>query len=260
MDWEKELYFKDERPLEYLVEGYSNTSIFRTMAVIGDSRASGEFEVHHPGSAPEGFDMFDYSWGQFIARKNGIKVYNFSRGGMTAKEYVTSFADKKDFRNKEKACHAYIIALGVNDLHHSDIEVGSVQDIDDNDYRNNKKTFCGYYAQIIARYKEISPDAKFFFVTIPDDIRRGYDKQQKLCALLYSLAEHFENSYVIDLYKYGPKYDEKFQHEFFLNGHLNPMGYIFSAKLIDSYIDYIIRHNPADFLYTGLIPAHSPKE
>ena len=39
MDWEKELYFKDEHPLEHLTEGYSNTSIFRTMAVIGDSRS-----------------------------------------------------------------------------------------------------------------------------------------------------------------------------------------------------------------------------
>ena len=77
MDWEKELYFKDEHPLEHLTEGYSNTSIFRTMAVIGDSLASGEFEVHHADSTTEVFDMFDYSWGQFLARKNGIKVYNF---------------------------------------------------------------------------------------------------------------------------------------------------------------------------------------
>ena len=68
MDWEKELYFKDEHTLEQLTEGYSNTSIFRTMAVIGDSLASGEFEIHRPGSAPEVFDMFDYSRGQFIAR------------------------------------------------------------------------------------------------------------------------------------------------------------------------------------------------
>ena len=253
MDWNKEFYFAEEHPLDRLVDGYSNISIFRKMAVIGDSLASGEFEVHHPNSSPEFFDVFDYSWGQFIARKNGIHVYNFSRGGMTAKEYITSFADKNNLWDREKACQAYIIALGVNDLYHTDIEMGSLQDIDDNDYRNNKVTYCGYYAQIISRYKEISPHAKFFLVTIPDDIRRDYNKQQRQCGLLYDLARHFENSYVIDLYKYGPKYDEKFQHEFFLNGHLNPMGYILSARLIDSYIDYIVRHNPMDFLYTGLI-------
>ena len=28
---------------------------------------------------------------------------------------------------------------------------------------------------------------------------------------------------------------------------------IFTAKMIDSYIDYIIRHNPKDFKYVGFI-------
>lgn len=32
MDWSKELFFnKDEKPLDRLVDGYSNTSIFRTV-------------------------------------------------------------------------------------------------------------------------------------------------------------------------------------------------------------------------------------
>ena len=34
---------------------------------------------------------------------------------------------------------------------------------------------------------------------------------------------------------------------------MNPMGYLLFAKMIDSYIDYIIRHNMDDFKYTGLI-------
>ena len=29
--------------------------------------------------------------------------------------------------------------------------------------------------------------------------------------------------------------------------HLNPMGYVLTAKMIDSYIDYIIRKHPDDF-------------
>ena len=61
------------------------------------------------------------------------------------------------------------------------------------------------------------------------------------------MAELFENAYVIDLYKYGPVYDEKFKEKFFLYGHMAPTGYILTAKLIDSYIDYIIRHNAHDF-------------
>ena len=52
-----------------------------------------------------------------IARKNGLKGYNFSRGGMTAKEYIESFAESQGFWDKDKACQAYVIALGVNDIY-----------------------------------------------------------------------------------------------------------------------------------------------
>ena len=38
-----------------------------------------------------------------------------------------------------------------------------------------------------------------------------------------------------------------------MHGHMNPMGYVFIAKTVDSYIDYIIRHNPRDFEGVGFI-------
>ena len=84
MDWKKELYGKDEKPLERLVESYSYTSVFRTMAFIGDSLSSGEFQLRDPEGKSRYHDMFEYSWGQYIARANGLLAYNFSRGGMTA--------------------------------------------------------------------------------------------------------------------------------------------------------------------------------
>jgi hypothetical protein len=34
---------------------------------------------------------------------------------------------------------------------------------------------------------------------------------------------------------------------------MNPSGYILTAELIDSYIDYIVRHNPDDFKNVGFI-------
>lgn len=97
MNWENELYKDNERPLDRLVEGYSNTSIFRTMAFIGDSLSSGEFETLDGDGKRSYYDLFEYSWGQYIARHNGLKAYNFSRGGMTAKEYLEGFAESKGF-------------------------------------------------------------------------------------------------------------------------------------------------------------------
>ena len=41
-----------EKPLENMVSGYSNTSIFRTIAFIGDSLSSGEFETRNADGKP----------------------------------------------------------------------------------------------------------------------------------------------------------------------------------------------------------------
>ena len=254
MDWEKELYAADEKPLDRLVDSYSNTSVFRKIAFVGDSLSSGEFETRDENGKAGYHDLFEYSWGQYIARKNGLLAYNFSRGGMTAKEYIETFAEQKGFWDKEKACQAYVIALGVNDLYGKNMELGSIDDIDPDDYTKNKPTFLGYYAAIISRYKEISPDAKFFFVTFPSTDTGCNDKRTLgMIEAMYSLAEHFDNSYVIDLYKYGPKYDKQFKEKYYLYGHLNPLGYILTAKIVDSYIDYIVRHNPDDFKNIGFV-------
>jgi len=244
----------NEKPLERLVGGYSYTSIFRKIAFVGDSLSSGEFEAKDT-KGKIFHDLYEYSWGQFIARRNGLEAYNFSRGGMTTKEYIKSFAENNGFWDKDKACQAYVIALGINDLYHCGMELGSIKDIDKKDYRNNGKTFAGYYAQIISRYKEISPDAKFFLVTLPNNDGRKDFKEliENMIKLLSDFSNYFSNTYVIDIYNYADVQNDEFRENYNLGGHMNPMGYIYAAEIIDSYIDYIIRNNPSDFKHVGLI-------
>ena len=134
MDWIT-IFNRNEKPLDRLIEGYSNTSIFRTIAFIGDSLSSGEFETVDKDGNKCYHDMFDYSWGQYIARKNGLKAYNFSRGGMTAKLYLDSFAEENGFWDKNKACQSYVIALGVNDLFNENMEIGDISDVDVTNYK-----------------------------------------------------------------------------------------------------------------------------
>lgn len=242
----------NEKPLEHLVGGYSNTAIFRTMAFVGDSLSSGEFELVDADGTHRYYDMFEYSWGQFLARKNGLKGYNFSKGGMTAKRYIETFADKFDLWNKEKACQAYVIALGVNDLGQN-MEIGGAEDITATEFEG-ERPFISYYAEIVRRYKEISPDAKFFFVTIPrTETESMNEKRAKVADALYALAEHFDNAYVIDLFRDAPLFDAEFRKGHFLWGHMNPMGYIYIANLVDSYIDYIVRTHPDEFKTVGFI-------
>ncbi len=245
-------YFpENEKPLDVLVPDGGFASIFRTFACVGDSLSSGEFEKMKEDGTRSYHDMFEYSWGQFMARKMGSKVYNFSKGGMTAENYINNFADSKGFWNQDLKCQAYILALGVNDIFNRRQPVGSVADIKEH-WRENAPTFAGYYGAIVQRYKEISPDAKFFFVVPPrDSIPSWEEVAEDLAEFLRQLPEIFPNSYVIDLRRYGPVYDEQFKEKFYLHGHLNPLGYKLTADMMMSYLDFIIRHNPEDFKFLG---------
>lgn len=246
----------EEKPLENLVEDGGFVRIFRRIAFVGDSLSAGEFESVNQQGKSKGYDLYEYSWGQYIARMCGCTGYNFSRGGMTAREYCKSFAAKNGFWDKEKACQAYVIALGVNDILNAHREIGSVQDIDLQNYANNKPTFMGHYGQIIQKYKEIQPHAKFFLVSMAKHHNKAWAKQELLEAhrdALYALANLFDNVYVIDLYTYLPEYTEEFWENYGLHSHMNPMGYIFTAKVICSYMDHIIRHNMPAFRQTAFI-------
>ena len=245
---------KNEKPLDNLLDGAGFCGIFRTIGVVGDSLSSGEFEVLSKEGIKAYHDFYEYSWGQYMARTIGCKVHNFSRGGMTAKEFCESFGTKCGAWDYENICQCYIIALGVNDKNfHS--EMGDVNSIGFPAGYSGKTDFAGYYGQIICRLKAKAPDAKFFLIAPPRE--NGGEKYEKWKSdetkLLHQIAEKFDNTYVIDLNTYGPVYDEEFKKQFYLLGHLNPAGYILTAKMVMSYMDYIIRHNMADFKQAGLI-------
>lgn len=251
MDLEKLLYSENEKPLDRIVYDGGYTRIFRTIGCIGDSLSSGEFESRDSEGKAGYHDYYDYSWGQYMARNAGIKVYNFSRGGMSAKWFMESYADACGVWTDEKKCQAYILALGVNDMYTKQVELGEISDIDMENPENNKPTFTGYYAQIIQRLKKNQPDAKFFLVTLPNGVD-DLDSDNH-ARLLKEMAELFSNTYVIDLRTYSPKYDSEFKKKFFVGGHMNAAGYILTAQMITSYIDYIVRHNFEDFSQVGFI-------
>lgn len=254
-------YFNEdpgEKPLDNYAADGGYVGIFRKIAVVGDSLASGEHESHEEGCNDGYHDWFDYSWGQYLARMAGTTVYNFSRGGMSTKEYTDGWAAAMGCYDYDKLAQAYIIALGVNDLINMEMPVGSLDDICPENYHKNKPTFIGCYAKIIQQYKIMNPGAKFFLVSMcherydddrpfRDELRRAHLKA------IQDLASYFDNCYVIDLYNNSPDHDDEFRARFYTGFHLNAMGYELMGKMICSYIDYIIRHNWKDFTKAGFI-------
>lgn len=253
MDMHVYLPNADEKPLDQIPSNGGFCRIFRKIGCVGDSLSSGEFQLRKKDGTWGYHDLYEYSWGQHLARMTGSTVYNFSKGGMTAWEYCEEFADLKGFWNPDKACQAYIIALGCNEYFRND-PIGTLADVDFDDYKNNRPTYCGYYAKIIQRLKAIQPRAKFFLVTMPRENDSGeYTLREEINDRIRELASSFDNTYLIDLYEYAPVYDAKFREMFFLEGHMNPAGYVFTADIISAYIDYIVRHNIRDFDEIGFI-------
>ncbi len=248
----------DEKPLENMVANGGFCGIFRKIACVGDSLSSGEFESMMNGE--KGWhDYFDYSWGQYLARDAGCTVYNFSRGGMTAEGYCDGFAESMDYWNVERRCQAYILALGVNDVSAilaGTATLGGVNDIDTTDWHHNARSFAGFYGQIIQRYQSMQPKAKFFLMTMPHEAgleAARVELYDQHAALLYQIAEMLPNCYVLDFRQYAPPYDETFMKNFYLGGHLTAAGYRLTALMVESYIDYIIRHHMSDFKQTGFV-------
>lgn len=245
----------DEKPLDRMPADGGFAGIFRSVCCIGDSLSSGEFESKDAEGNTGYHDMFEYSWGQYFARLVGTNVLNFSRGGMTAIEYCQSFAEANHFWNEDKLCQCYIIALGVNDLFGLKMPLGSITDINFNDYdKNNKDTFTGWYARIIQHIRSMQPKARFFLMTMLHDGGEEHDRVVDAhAALLHEISNCFDFTYVIDFATYGPVQDIKYRRNFYLGGHLNAAGYLLTSRMLASYMDYIIRNHPEDFSQVGFI-------
>ncbi len=232
------------------------TCIFRKIGVIGDSLASGEHESKDENGVVGYHDYYEYSWGQFLARKCGTTVVNYSVGGLTAQRFHPLSTAWKTF-DPENACQAYIIALGVNDTKRCEeglFPFGDISDVDWEDCEKNKDTLIGNYVKIIQRARMCEPKCRIFVVTPPrsDDPARDA-RHDRLNEFLRTLPSLFEFLYVIDLNKYAPVYDKKFREFYHLGGHLSAIGYKYTADIIANYIDYIIKHNVDDFKQVGFI-------
>lgn len=245
----------DEKPLDNLVTDGGFCGIFRTIGCIGDSLSSGEFETKDEDGIVGYHDFYEYSWGQFMARTLGNKVHNFSRGGMTAKGFCDSFANECGVYKRENLCQAYIIALGVNDITMG-YEIGDPEKVSVSKPRDpDDGSILAYFSQIIRIIKAKQPDAKIFIMTIPysdTKIPERIAREDALAEATRKFVEKTKNTYVLDFRKYAPVYDQKFKDTFFL-GHMTPTGYMLTAKMVMSYIDYIIRNNPEDFAQVGFI-------
>ena len=187
-------------------------------------------------------------------------VYGLIAGGDYALRNAVENAEDDTKRGwaycKMNPKQAYIVAMGVNDYtrrKRNNLKCGSLDtDVDLKDYNNNAPTYAGYMAGIIQRLQSIQPKAKIFVVTRPQT-DKGNNAYDEFNEVVRGLARMFSNVYVIDLFKHAPLYDADFQDRYYVGGHLNAMGYEYTARVFMTYIDWIIRNNYKEFKEVAFI-------
>lgn len=129
-------------------------SLFEKIGVIGDSYASGE--IYPDGNL---VDKYSVSWGQILARKNGVSCTNFSAGGLTTRHWLLNVNGLTKL-NATEPQNLYYISLGINDKNNLGIDyLGTEADMD-----SGADTFYGNYAKIIKAVQAKAPSAKIILI------------------------------------------------------------------------------------------------
>lgn len=209
----------------------ADISMFSSIGVIGDSYASGElvFDGNY-------VDHYEISWGQILGRKNGIKVTNFSKGGLTTQTWLTN-EHGLSLLNSSDICDLYILALGINDYSRGkEAYLGTTSDIS-----AQSDTFYGNYSKIINAIKSKAPGSKIVISTIA----YKSDLTDKYNDAIRKLATHFGIP-VID-----QQSEPFFSSDYYLNhmkgGH--PTGPVYSgmAKAMQNLIEQSMSDNLSYF-------------
>ena len=220
---------------------------FNSFGVIGDSLASGE-SVSVVDGQTQYVDNYNYSWGQFIAKKYGMKCINFSAGGLTTRSWLTSHSGLSKLQNEDNKCNAYIIGLGVNDYTLGSSYIGSSSDIHVDNPTLNEDTFYGNYGKIISNIKLVQPKAKIFLFTCPDQTNPSTRDYSNLNTAIRTIATLFTNVYIIDLASdYNSYFNSGFMASNLRGGHYNAISYSYISDMLFNWLSTYMKNNYTDF-------------
>lgn len=235
---ENAVFGSDENPLATIKETAGMMSLFHTVGCIGDSLSSGECAYTKEDGTTGYKDLYEHSWGQYLARMTGNTYHNFSKGGLTTKTWLASSYATECF-DSEHLCDAYFIGLGQNDKNVS-MTVGTTADIDLSDYNNNSDTYYGNYGKIIQKLKEHQPKAPIFCFVDP----YPPSDAQEYNVAVRNIVSMFDNVYLIDLDTYAKDmYRSGLIRSQLRSGHYSALGYQQMAYIIATYVDWIVRNN-----------------
>lgn len=211
---------------------------FLKFGVVGDSLSSGECYSNNTGVSVAN-DLYQYSWGQFIARKLHTTCYNFSEGGMTTRSWWTNKEHGwEKAQNENNKCSAYFIALGQNDYSKAELGekyLGNISDIKENP-EENADSFYGNYGKIIQKLSQLTSGCIFFLITMPDYTTNGDALKKKYNEAIKNIGKYFDNCVVLDFENFNSYFVSDPKNEYIFNnrraGHFNAVSYNYMGMMI----------------------------
>jgi lysophospholipase L1-like esterase len=187
------------------------------------------------------------SWPQILARQTGSQAVNFTKGGLSTKTWLENTTWGLAKLLATEAQQLYIIALGINDstqIGAGTLSLGTIADVDTEDYTQNPNTFYGNYGRIIGNILAHAPYAKIACLSVARLNERGMDTHIKAIADKYGLP-------FIDLTS-DPYFTSTVYYGSIISNHPLTYGYAGMAKAIERLICLDVIENPYWDTYYGL--------
>ena len=213
---------------------YACISLFEKVGIIGDSYASGQVFANNNTALGT---FYNLSWGQIMARRNGITVQNYSEGGLSTRTWLTSNMGLPKML-KSETDNLYVLALGINDRYHLGVEyLGTESDMTD-DYTQNPDTFYGNYARIIENVKIKNPTAKLVISSLPFN---DTESHQAFNGAIVNIAKHYGIPSIVlynDEFIKSPYFSDRM-----VGGHPVAITYSGMAKAYERLIEKCVHEN-----------------
>lgn len=217
---------------------YTCVNMFENIASVGDSFTEGSIV----NSNNQWVSYPNISYIATMGNRAGIPWFNYGKGGSTTKSYQTSTEFNKLLT--DEARKMYFISFGINDANQN-MNVGTVDDINDSDYTQNADTFYGNYGALIQRIINHAPNSKLILIK---PMREG-SQYTNYSDAVDIIGNHY-NIPVIN-----PFNDVFFQSQFFKNyqssNHPTAMGYAGMGLAIERLFSKCVFENPNYFKFSN---------
>ena len=214
--------------------------MFDSVGALGDSYTSGAV-LKADGTWAT---MSNQTYIATMAKRAGTNYVNFGRGGASTRSYINEGYLEAVLSAEPQ--NMYFICFGFNDASKLGSDyLGTISDINDDDYTQNADTFYGNYGKIIQSIKEYAPKSKMTLILLP---KKGTNYIPFVEAIKI-IANHFDIPY-IDPYE-DDYFNSNLYNNTFSSGHPTAVSYVGMGLAYERLFSKCVENNISYFNHSN---------